>query len=114
MMELGREVTAMAAHRQPGSRDDAIAEGLVQRISAEIDRVVELRLEQRTGTVPDQPARLSRSTLALGLGSVGLGVAGAAVVLGVGSHLGHGYQMALVALMWIVIGIVNVAYSRRA
>ncbi|HEY2553574.1 MAG TPA: hypothetical protein VGI64_23700 [Streptosporangiaceae bacterium] len=115
MTELRREdVATPAAHRQLGSRhDDAIAEGLVQRISAEIDRVVECRLEQRSPAVPDQPARPSRTMITLSLGSVGMGVAGAAVVLGLGSHLGHGYQVALIALMWVIIGIVNVAHSRK-
>lgn len=115
MTELRHDGAAMsAAQRQLGSRsDDAVADRLVQRISAEIDRVVEFRLAQRSQAVPDQPARPSRAMVTLGLGSAGIGVAGAAVVLGVGSHLGHGYQLALIALMWVIIGIVNVAYSRK-
>jgi hypothetical protein len=107
---------AGAAHRELGpGYDDAVAEGLVERIGAEIDKRVDARLAQRG----DGPARRGPSSqvspaahpswpvIVLGLGSMTMGVLAAAAVLNSG---GSG---AVVAFIWVIIGIINVAYARR-
>jgi len=50
----------------------------------------------------------------LALGSMGLAVGATATVLHPGDSSGHvgGGATVLIALIWIVIGVVNVAYAR--
>ena len=96
-----------AAHRDLGSGyDAAVAEGLVERIGEEIDKRVDARLY---GQVPYQaprprmrrepvPGRMGFGAVVLALGSMGMGIGATAAVL--------------IALIWIVIGVVNVAYAR--
>jgi hypothetical protein len=107
---------AGAAHRELGpGYDDAVAEGLVERIGAEIDKRVDARLAQRgdgparrgPGSQVSPAAHPSWPVIVLGLGSMTMGVLAAAAVLNSG---GSG---AVVALIWVIIGIINVAYARR-
>ncbi len=124
MEQLARDDIAAAAavHRELGrDYDDAVAEGLIERIGAEIDKRVDARLGQRGDDPPDQrgahPSRRARSGstsgpgvagIILALGSMGIGLGAAAAVIAE-DRGGTG----LVALIWIVIAIINVAYSRR-
>jgi len=118
MDQLAREdiAAAAAAHRELGrDYDRAVAEGLIERIGDEIDKRVDARLGQRD----DKPAKRASggrpgaatgpgvAGVILGLGSMGIGIGAAAVVLGQG---GSG---ALVFLIWLVIGVINVVYARR-
>jgi hypothetical protein len=104
-----------AAHRELGPGfEDGLAEGLVERIGAEIDRRVDARLGQRADSVPAQPAQapssgLARVPVAMALGSMLIAVLGTVAALKFGSN----GSPALAALIWIVIGIVNIAYARR-
>jgi hypothetical protein len=119
MDQLAREnITAAAAVHHELGRDyeDALAEGLVERIGDEIDKRVDARLGQR-GDPPAQRSTAgplspaSRSAwpgVALALGSMLIGGITAANVLN-GEHA----SAAVVALIWIVIGVINVAYARR-
>jgi hypothetical protein len=123
-VNISNEVRASAAaHRDLGpAYDTAVAEGLVERIGEEIDKRVDARL---AGRVPYPAPRLARRETApgrvgfgavvLGLGSMGLAVGATAVVLHPGDSSGHvgGGSAVLVALIWIVIAAVNVAYARR-
>ncbi len=119
---------AAAAHSELGrDYDGAVAEGLVERIGAEIDRRVDARLGQfGPGSHPPAPApvpapaaspahRTNAASVWLALGSMGMGLLASLAVLQ--SHgLARGDsagQMLLVALIWVVIGIINVAYARR-
>jgi hypothetical protein len=75
-----REDVAAAAgvHTELGQEyDGAVAEGLVERISSEIDKQVDARLAQRG----IQPSVAAWTNLAMGLGSIGLGIAATAVTL---------------------------------
>jgi hypothetical protein len=124
------EITAAgAAHRELGpGYDDAVAAGLVERIGEEIDKRVDARLAQYSGQpaphIPPAPhsappaqrgpggqvspaARPPWSVVVLALGSMLMGTLASAAVLN--SH-GSG---AVVALVWVVIGIINIAYARR-
>ena len=124
---------AAAVHTELGhTYDDAVAEGLVERISSEIDRHVDARLAQHG----IQSSRAAWANVAMGLGSVGLGIGATAVTLHAYSVSGvvpkaaltfgplHGSvmtttssvstgQLVLVALIWAVIAVINIAYARR-
>ena len=124
---------AAAVHTELGrAYDEAVAEGLVERISSEIDRQVDARLAQHG----IQPSRAAWANLAMGLGSVGLGIGATAVTLQASSVTGvapkavltlgplHGSvmtttssvstgQLVLVALIWAAIAVINIAYARR-
>jgi hypothetical protein len=126
MDQLAREdiAAAAAAHHELGrDYDGAVAEGLIERIGEEIDKRVDARLGYR-GDRPaprDRPAyhdgggqlnpaaRPAWSVIVLAFGSMGFGIAAAGAVL----SLGHQSSGALVALIWIIIGVINVSYSRR-
>ena len=124
---------AAAAHTELGrAYDGPVAEGLVERISLEIDKHVDARLAQRG--MP--PSRAVWANVAMGLGSAGLGIGATAVVLqswpastvtpkavlDLGSfraslmtstHSVSTAQVVLIALIWAVIAVINIAYARR-
>ena len=125
-MSIRDEVRASAAaHRDLGpGYDTAVAEGLVERIGEEIDKRVDARLY---GQVPYQtppprprlrrepvPGRIGFGAVVLALGSMGMAIGATAAVLhpGDSGHVGPGAAV-LIALIWIVIGVVNVAYARH-
>lgn len=125
-MSIRDEVRASAAaHRDLGpGYDTAVAEGLVERIGEEIDRRVDARLYG--GQVPytdpqprpqprlrrePPPGRLGFGTVVLALGSMGLAVGASAAVLHPGT--GQAGTQWLVALIWLVIGAINIAYARH-
>ena len=108
-----------------------VAEGLVERISSEIDRQVDARLAQR-GV---RSSSAAWANVAMGLGSVGLGIGATAVTLralstsvvprasiDLGSFRASlmantssisTAQVVLIVLIWAVIAVVNIAYARR-
>jgi len=124
---------AAAAHRELGPHyDGAVAESLVERIGEEIDKRVDARLGDRprpsiarrrradsqpgAGSMPNWPGTV------LALGSMGIGVGATAAVLdlsrtitanGAVSNTIGGGQVLLAVLIWLVIGVINVAYARR-
>jgi hypothetical protein len=119
-----QEITAAtAAHHELGpGYDDAVAEGLVERIGEEIDRRVDARLG-RDGTGTKQrgetakrrasgevsaAARPTWSVVLLGLGSMGIGAISAAAVLNASNGGGNAW---LVAVIWIVIAVINISYA---
>ena len=135
MDELAQQEIAAtaAAHTELGQAyNGAMAEGLVERISSEIDKQVDARLAQRG----IQPGRAAWANAAMGLGSVGLGIGATAVTLhswpasGVAPKaivdLGSFHaslmtttnsvstaQVVLIALIWAVIAVINIVYARR-
>jgi hypothetical protein len=127
-VSIGEEIRASAgAHRDLGpAYDTAVAEGLVERIGEEIDRRVDARLRAHLDPTPAvapgppvrppravAPGRLGFGTVVLALGSMGLAIGATATVVNP-NHDGHiGGSGALIALIWIVIGIINVSYARR-
>ena len=125
-MSIRDEVRASAAaHRDLGpGYDTAVAEGLVERIGEEIDKRVDARLYSQ---VPYQsppprprlrrepvPGRIGFGAVVLGLGSMGMAIGATAAVLHPGDSPGQvsGGAAVLIALIWIVIGVINVAYAR--
>jgi hypothetical protein len=123
-MSIKDEVRASAAaHRDLGpGYDTAVAEGLVERIGEEIDRRVDARMFGHLQGPPPrprrvrEPGRLGVGQVVLALGSMGLAIGGTAAVLHPGDSppgTVTAGQSILVALIWIVIGLINVAYARR-
>jgi hypothetical protein len=122
-VSISDEVRASAAaHRDLGpGYDVAVAEGLVERIGEEIDKRVDARLYSQAPSQapPRRPrprreplaGRLGFGTVVLALGSMGMAIGATATVLHPGQASG-GMQW-LVALIWLVIGAVNVAYARH-
>jgi hypothetical protein len=123
-VSISDEVRAStAAHRDLGpGYDAAVAEGLVERIGEEIDKRVDARLY---GGVPYRaprprarrepvPWRMGFGAVVLALGSMGMAIGATAAVLHPGDSSGQvsGGATVLIALIWIVIGVVNVAYAR--
>jgi hypothetical protein len=125
---LRDEVRASAAaHRDLGpGYDTAVAEGLVERIGDEIDKRVDARLY---GQAPHQsppprprlrrepaPGRVGFGAVVLAFGSMGMAIGATAAVLHPGDaapgQVSAG-QSVLIALIWLVIGAVNVAYARH-
>ena len=124
---------AAAAHTELGrAYDGPVAEGLVERISSEIDRQVYARLAQRG----IRPSWAAWANVTMGLGSAGLGIGATAVVLqswpassvtpkavlDLGSfraslmtstHSVSTAQVVLIALIWAAIAVINIAYARR-
>ena len=122
-MSIREEVQASAAaHRDLGpGYDTAVAEGLVERIGEEIDRRVDARMfgnpqaPARPRRAP-VPGRIGVGRVFLALGSMGLAIGATAAVLHPGDNppgTVNAGQFILVALIWIVIGVINVAYARR-
>ena len=93
---------------------DAVAEGLVERIGAEIDKRVDARLAQRGAPVPAEPAppqpRPPWAPVVLGLGSMLIGFGVALQARSPGG--GNGREL-VVVLIWIIIAVINVGYARR-
>jgi hypothetical protein len=124
MDQLARDdiSAAAAAHHELGrDYDGAVAEGLIERIGDEIDKRVDARLGQRDDRHPrrdrfaqrdrgEQLSPAARSAwpgIVLALGSMGLGIGASSAVLQAGGN------SATVALIWLIIAIINVAYARR-
>jgi hypothetical protein len=111
-----------AAYRDLGpGYDAAVAEGLVERIGEEIDRRVDARLfgQLQAPTRPRRapvPGRIGLGRVLLALGSMGLAIGGTVAVLHPGDSppgtVNFG-QFLLVALIWIVIGVINIANAVR-
>ena len=100
-------VAAAGAHRELGpGYDDAVAEGLVERIGAEVDKRVDARLTQH-GLPSRRLARPSSSGTFFGLASMVIG--GITAVSIMNTHGGN--SATVVILIWIIIGVINVAYA---
>ena|ERR1700722_9102799 len=128
---------ATAVHTELGrAYDGAVAEGLVERISSEIDKQVDARLAQHGIQTALQPSHTAWANVAMGLGSVGLGIGATAVtlhslstsgvtpkaVLDLGSFRASlmtstssvsTAQVVIIVLIWVVIAVINIAYARR-
>jgi len=113
---------SVAAQRDLGpGYDDAVAEGLVERIGAEIDKRIDARLGlvpaaqrapgHQAPPLPTPAPQASRMPAFFPLVSMGLGVGATAIVTGQnGAIVG---QVFMIALIWLAIAIINIAYARR-
>jgi hypothetical protein len=104
---------AAAAHSELGrDYDSAIAESLIDRIGAEIDKRMDTRLAQRGAPLVNQssPAWMP---VVIALGSMVMALAASAIILkGANSDGGPGgHADMVVVVVWIVIAGINVAYA---
>ena len=105
---------ATAAHAELGrDYDHAVAEGLIERIGAEIDKRVDSRLASPTGKriKPRRPGTFA--SLVMALGSMGLGVGATAVVLSDGASRSGATATVMVLVIWIAIAMINGMFSNR-
>jgi len=124
---IREEVQASAAaHRDLGpGYDTAVAEGLVERIGEEIDRRVDARLFGQLQAPPapapaarpcrtPAPGRIGVAPVFLALVSIGGGIGATVAVFhpSLPSPM-NAAQAILIALIWIVIGAINISYARR-
>jgi hypothetical protein len=126
-MSIKDEVRASAgAHRDLGpGYDTAVAEGLVERIGEEIDKRVDARLFGQMGYQAPRrgarahrepvPGRIGFGAVVLGIGSMGMAIGATAVVLHPGDSPGQlsGGAAVMITLIWVVIAVINVSYSRH-
>ena len=108
------EISVSVAARQelgPGY-DQAVAEGLVERIGEEIDKRVDARL--RTAAVPPPPASPPARRAGFGIVLVSLifGTGATSVVIG-GEGTSSVAQVVMVLLIWAAIAAINVVYALR-
>lgn len=112
---------SVAARAELGSRyDDALAEGLVERIGDEIDKRVDARLhglgQQPAGVPPvsAQPAEHARGSgggFLIMLVSLIFGTGATSVV--VSNARNAAAQVVMVLLIWAAIAVMNIAHARR-
>jgi hypothetical protein len=103
---------AVAAHAELGrDYEHAVAEGLIDRIGAEVDRRVDARLSgaSRRALRGGRPGTFA--SVIMGLGSMGLGVGGTAVVLANGRN--DAAALVMVVVIWAAIAVINVTFGRR-
>jgi hypothetical protein len=118
---IREEVQASAAaHRDLGpGYDAAVAEGLIERIGEEIDKRVDARLfGQLQAPAPRPrrapvPGRLGVAPVFLALVSIGGGIGATVAVLQPTGRTIDAVQGLLVALIWLIIGAINISYARR-
>lgn len=111
---------ATAAHRELGpAYEDAVAESLVERIGAEVDKRVDARLGLRSGpelspqgpASPPSPVRSQWAPVTLALGSMLAGIlATLAAAKNISAPSGDVFA---ILFIWIAIVIINLAYARR-
>ena len=122
MDEITRKEIAAStvAHRELGpGYDDAAAQSLVERIGAEIDQRVDARLALHSATAPAArsgwvPAVIGAGSMVCGLGSTAIVIFATATNVNGRFHntISHD-QILMVAVIWAVIAVVNVAYAWR-
>jgi hypothetical protein len=140
--EIAASVAAL--HDLGPGYDQALAEGLVERIGADIDKRIAAEIDNRVTAEVDsrilvqldryagcrhqrrrarrmireerrtiraeRTDRASRQPLVLALGSMAVALPVTAIVLKGSPGIG---AIMLMALIWVVIGIINVAYAGR-
>jgi hypothetical protein len=135
---------SVGAHADLGpGYEEAVAEGLVERIGAEIDKRIDARLAQtdaagasgpagypgyqgyqgylgpvlppgyQLGPPPGRPSQVSARNVAATVTALGSMAMGVAATAIV-AHTGNiGGQGFIILLIWVAIAIINVAYARR-
>jgi hypothetical protein len=122
---------AVGAHAELGNDySHPVAEGLIERIGTEIDKRVDARLaEQATRNAARPAPRSSVGAIVVPLGTVGMGLLASGFTMVSNMSVGavttsppstgavrfstSGTQLLVLAIIWAVIAVVNVAYARR-
>ena len=84
---------------------DAVVESFVERVGREIDA----RVDSRIAAAQQYPVRSARQPrpMALAITSIALGIPLSGITLG----LHNGQQLGGLAIVWIAIAVINVAYA---
>ena len=111
---------AAAAHRELGrDYDSAVAEGLVDRIGAEIDKRIDSRLgSRRSGSPSPVESSWSGRTQAIWIGAgVGAGVTGLVAIIANKANTGTNSGAVGTAVIWVwvilAIAALGAAFVRR-
>ena len=101
------EIRAAAEiHRELGPEyQDAVVESFIERVGREIDARVDSRIAAAQQN-PIRPARPPR-TMALAITSIALGIPLSGIALGLGAR----EQLNGLAIIWVAIAVINVAYA---
>jgi AcrR family transcriptional regulator len=101
------EIRASAEiHRELGPEyQEAVIESFIERVGREIDARVDSRLAAAQQN-PVRPVHQPR-TMALAITSIALGIPLSGIALGLGS----GAQLSGLAIIWVAIAVINVAYA---
>jgi len=102
------DLAAAVDARQELGRDSEreVVDAFLDRVEAAIDARVDERLARRAPQPPERAP--SRPSVALALGSMGIGIA----VTGAASGLDDGEPVAIIA--WLVIAAINIAHALRS
>jgi len=105
------DIRAAAAtyHELGPEYQQAVVENFLNRISREIDARVDSRMG-RTQPAPPQPAARHSLGLALPVTSMAFGIP----LTAIGLNASGGGSAAVVVWIWVVIGVINVAYAWRS
>jgi hypothetical protein len=111
---------AAAAHRELGrDYDGAVAEGLVDRIGAEIDKRIDARLvSPRSGSRSPVESSWSGRTQATWIGAgVGAGITGLVAMIANNANMGANRGAVVTAVIWVwavlAIAALGAAFARR-
>ena len=118
-LSAGELRAAAETHKElPSEYRDAVLESFVDRVGREIDARVDARLAQAAARpvasqpAPAAPARRSPkqfSPLALGLGSIALGIPITAIVANASDATGIWGLL----VVWIAIAVINLGYAAK-
>jgi hypothetical protein len=118
-LSSGELRAAAETHKElPSEYRDAVLESFVERVGREIDARVDARLAQAAARpvapqpAPAAPARRAPkqfSPLALGLGSIALGIPITAIVANASDSTGIWGLL----MVWIAIAVINLGYAAR-
>jgi hypothetical protein len=97
-------MAATAAHRELGNAyDDAVAESLIDRIGAEIDKRVEAKLGARpqSASSPGEMVPAGPQALLMGAG-IGAGITGLVAIL---AEHGSKHIVGPILVIWVIVAI---------
>jgi hypothetical protein len=106
---------AAAVHAELGREyDQAVAESLVDRIGAEIDRRVDAKLAQPPARQMMAKRGYPSGSVALALGSTIVGAITSVSILANAENSGPAPNslVLLIVIIWVAIGAINVSYNR--
>lgn len=101
---------AAETHRELGPEySAAVVESFLDKVGREIDARVDHRVAQAQLQQPQAPAKPAQQgrQLALAIVSMALGIPLTAIITAVSKH----DQLAELAIVWLVIAVINVAYT---
>ena len=101
---------SVAARRALGpDAEDAVIEAFLERTGEAIDQRVEQRLAHLPASSTPTPARPDRTSFALAIFSLGVGVP----LTGIATAFDGVDSLIAVLIVWVGIALINIVYNRR-